>query len=137
MPSELDSQICGMHISFAFEHSPCLCLSYFMRQEVKQANVLSCTRQTKANLILVVFKYLYLLPEDGDSIRSLNRFLKKKGRCFQIKTTMDNVQKPSICTNVPTSQHFRSYFPISRLRNCEWEGQIQAAEDVLMPPLTI
>jgi hypothetical protein len=52
-----------------------------------------------------------VLPEDGDRIQSPKVvFCKINRNVFLDKDrTMDNVQKHNICTNVPSSQTFRSY----------------------------
>jgi hypothetical protein len=59
----------------------------------------------------------YLKMETESSLR--NAVLKYKQDNILDKTwTRDNVQKHNICTNVPSSQAFRSYVPFCSMRPC-------------------
>jgi hypothetical protein len=54
------------------------------------------------------------MPEDGDRIQSPKScvFKYKEDSALGKNRTMDSVQKHNICTNVPSSQTFRSYLVI-------------------------
>jgi hypothetical protein len=53
----------------------------------------------------------YVLPEGGDRIQSPKRcdLKHKQDDILDKDQTMDNVQEPNICTNLPSSENFRSY----------------------------
>jgi hypothetical protein len=95
---------------YVFGHYPwsCLylkhCAVYFSKHNISETGV----------CLHLQVKPTQLGPKDGNRIQSPKGCVlkNKQDGVLDKDKTMDNVQKHSICTNVPSSQTFRSYLHV-------------------------